>query len=186
MTLSALGIFSAAGAGGAAGTYELIETYVLGSNQASVTFSNLGNYSSTYKHLQIRAVSKSNHAATWEVGRISLNGDFAGNYSSHQVYGTGSSVGSNGEANGSSGYFSTSGANTSNDFGAAVIDLLDPYSTTKNKTFRQLSGSIAASEIRLSGAAWRNTTGITSITIWTFGGTAWLTGSRFSIYGIRG
>jgi hypothetical protein len=187
MTLSALGIFSAAGAGGVAGaTYELIETQILGSSQASITFSNLGTYSSTYKHLQVRAVSKSNHAAVWEVGRISVNGDFAGNYSSHNLYGNGSIVGANGETNGSSAYFATSGATTSTNFGPQVIDFLDPYSTTKNKTFRALSGSMGATEIRLSSGAWRNNAAITSITLWTFAGTAWLTGSRFSIYGIRG
>jgi len=187
MALFPLGILSAAGAGGGAvGDFELIETQILGSNQASITFSNLGNFSSTYKHLQIRAASKSNHAAVWEVGRISVNGDFAGNYSAHNLFGSGSSVGSNADVNGSSGYFSTSGATTANDFGAQVIDFLDAYSSTKNKTFRALSGSIASSEIRLSSGAWRNTTGITSITLWTLAGTAWLTGSRFSIYGIRG
>jgi len=179
--------FGTLAASGAApiGDYELISTTLISSNTPSVTF-DVSSFASTYKHLQIRGASKSNHAATWEVGRISLNGDFAGNYSSHNLYGTGSTVGSNGEVNGSSGYFTTSGATTANDFGAQVIDFLDAYSTTKNKTFRTLSGSRAASEIRLSSGAWRNTSAITSITLWTFGGTAWVSGSRFSIYGIKG
>jgi hypothetical protein len=52
-----LGILSAAGAGGGvAGDYELISSEILGTTAASVTFSSLGDYSSTYKHLQIRAV----------------------------------------------------------------------------------------------------------------------------------
>ena len=43
-----LGFFATAGAG-AAGSFDLLETQVLGSAQASVTFSSLGTYSN-YKH----------------------------------------------------------------------------------------------------------------------------------------
>jgi hypothetical protein len=57
-----LGILSAAGAGGGgplASDYELISTQILTSPQSSITFSSLGTYSSTYKHLQVRAVARS-------------------------------------------------------------------------------------------------------------------------------
>jgi hypothetical protein len=193
MTLSALGIFSAAGAGGGAvaSDYQLIETYILGSNQASVIFSNLGTYASTYKHLQIRMAVKSSNAAVWEVGLMRLNGDTGTNYSVHSLeatYQPSLIIRNTGFANTDSMSFSAAGSTNTGVNAAAVIDLVDCFSTTKNKTVRLLSGyhQPSAGELSFRSGAWRNTASITSATIFPLSGTQWLTGSRFSIYGIRG
>ena len=72
-------------------------------------------------------------------------------------------------------------------FGSGVIDILDAYSTTKNKTIRSLNGlSGGEVAIRLSSGTWRNTNAVTSITLFDGDGANLVTGSRFSIYGIRG
>ena len=55
-------------------SFDLIQTYTLSSNQASVTFSNLGDYSSTYKHLQLRMVAKSNRSGPGELFYYKING----------------------------------------------------------------------------------------------------------------
>jgi hypothetical protein len=183
MALFPLGILSAA-AGGVAGDYELIASEILGSSQASITFSNLGDYSSTYKHLQIRAAHRSS-ANSQDAGYIRFNGDSGTNYNRHFLYGTGSSVFSDPSTNAAQMESFNPGDATlaSNIFGASVTDLLDVYSTTKNTTIKTLTG--VNYRIGLQSGAWRNTAALTSITITLFNGN-FIAGSRFSIYGIRG
>jgi hypothetical protein len=189
MTLSALGIFSAAGAGGVAGTYELIETQILGSDQASITFSSLSTYSATYKHLQIRLAARTTRSG-FSGGNVAIrfNADTGTNYAQHGLFGTTSSRGSFGSSSanfGLAGWVAAATA-TSNQFGASVVDILDPYAT-KNKTVRSLSGNSggADTQVRLMSSAWLDTTSVTSITILGDGGNL-VSGSRFSIYGLRG
>jgi hypothetical protein len=182
------GILSAAGIGS---DYELISTTILGGDAASVTFSNLGDYSATYKHLQVRYTGRSNQAQTYAGLRLTFNGDTAANYGSHILFGNGAGVSS-------ASYSSTNnilldqheitGASvTANIFGSGIYDILDSYSTTKNKTVRFFGGrgSIpqADSKIDLGSGLWRNTASITSITFTPNGDL--ITGSRFSLYGIK-
>jgi hypothetical protein len=76
---------------------------------------------------------------------------------------------------------------TANTFSGAVIDILDPFSTTKFKTVRSLSGFAASSNfIGLGSGLWRDTASTTSLTLLSVSGTSLLTGSRFSLYGIKG
>jgi hypothetical protein len=188
MTLSALGIFSAAGAGGGAvGDYELIQTQILTGTEASITFSSLATYASTYKHLQIRHAARSN-AAFNTLGVFSrLNGDSGGNYASHSLTGTGSSVVSGALTSQTQARAGMAAGSTvtANAFGAGVIDLLDAYSTTKYKTFRTLSGNTGGTRIDLHSGLWMNTASVTSWELLLDDG-SFIAGSRFSLYGIRG
>jgi len=179
------GILSAAGAGVASGTYELISTTILGTATASITFSSLGDYSTTYKHLQVRAVTRTSHTTT-DYLDIRLNG--ATSFCEHGLEANGSSVSSY-----NSGGIATSIAvalvpnstSTTNSFGGAVVDLLDPYSTTKNKTIRGLGG-FGGVNIALRSGSWASTSSVTSITLLPSSGANLVSGSRFSLYGIRG
>jgi hypothetical protein len=184
-----LGILSAAGAGVvSAGDYELIETYVLGTTQASVTFSNLGDYSAIYKHLQVRMVARTNRANNLDRVDFRLNGDSGANYSAHELGGNGSGAYSDGKVNitvAEQGYVS-GGNNTANAFGSLVSDILDPYSTTKNTTLRGLSGFTGGlNYVALFSANHRSTAAVSSILIQALGG-SYVAGSRFSLYGIKG
>jgi hypothetical protein len=183
MTLSALGIFSAAGAGGAVAdtSYELIETSIVsGASTSTVTFSSLGSYSGTYKHLQVRAVASS--AASNNDARIRLNGITSASYSHHNLVGTGSSVVSAASTSDTSiNAFYLGGTAV----GAAVIDILDAYSTTKNKTVRLLQGNTGSTRVALSSGALLTTDSITSVSLLSNAG-VWAAGSRFSIYGLKG
>jgi hypothetical protein len=165
-----------------AGAYELLETQILTGNQATVTFSNLNTaYGSTYQHLQVRmAVIGSGIPAfgTWMI--IRLNGDSGSNYSSHQLNGTGSSVTSSAQAsNGKMLMFTMNDAVPA----SAVIDVLDPFETTKAKTIRSLAGHTTLG-VRLSSGRWGSNNALTSIALtaedYNFAG-----GSRFSLYGLR-
>jgi hypothetical protein len=184
MTLSALGIFSAAGAGGVPQTYELISTTILGSSQPSVTFSNLANFNTTYRHLQIRSASLVNAGGT-NLATIRLNGDTGNNYAAHFLEGNGSGVSSGSLVSGSSMYYGFWATGNTTAAHGAVVDILDAYSTSKNKTIRSLNGnSFATPLITLYSGLWMNTNSLTSITISS--PSNFLTGSRFSLYGIRG
>jgi hypothetical protein len=141
MALFPLGILSAAGAGGVQGDYELIETYTLGSAQSQITFSSLATYASTYKHLQIRLAARSSRGSSDTVG-IRFNGVTSSSYSYHFLRGNGSAVSSGGGGTQTFMYgFDFPGTNSATSaFGAGVIDILDSFSTTKNKTIRTLGG----------------------------------------------
>lgn len=184
------GVFSAAGAGGggAAGSYELISTTVLGSAQASVTFTNAGAWTD-YKHLQIRFVGRSTRALT-VVGSpgIYFNGTGSGQYSSHVLKGTGSTVAAAAYTSQDFmfSYYSPAANASANLFSAYVVDVLDFASTSKNTTIRSFGGFASGGEIALLSGAWNNTSAVTSITIDHRDAGTWATGSRFSIYGLKG
>ena len=186
-----LGVVQAQAAGAPAGgpSYDLLATEILTSATSSVTFSSLGDYAGTYQHLQVRvAVRCDRGSATGGLG-MRLNGDTGSNYSDHELYGTGSTVASGGDANSARmalGLVAGS-TNTSNLFSGIVIDLLDPFETTKYPTTRGLSGlSGSTSRISLQSGSWRNTNAVTSIELFEpFGASDFIAGSRFSLYGLR-
>jgi hypothetical protein len=166
--------------------YELITTTVLTTDTASVTFSNLGDYSSTYKHLQVRYAARSARAVSATTTVMRFNSDTGSNYRSHNLFGNGSSVISDTT---SATYMLagiTFGASaTANAFNGAVVDILDPYSSSKNTTIRTLAG-ISSSFVTFTSAFWNNTASITSITLLDESLSSNLvTGSRFSLYGIK-
>jgi hypothetical protein len=191
MSLSALGILSAAGSGGLSttGTFELITTTLISSSTASVDFTGLSAYSATYKHLQIRAVTKNSSTGS-TVLRVTFNGVATG-YGKHFLGGSPSSgVISSGQANQTHIAIDQGMAvsTTANAFGASVIDILDIYSTTKNKTLRAFNGTADNSSlvaVGLNSGFLNSTTAISSIQLFAASNNI-AAGSRLSIYGIRG
>ena len=172
----------------AAGAFDLLETTTLTSSASSVTFSGLDAYSD-YKHLQIRAVARSNNASPLEVTKIRFNGDSGSNYARHGLGGDGSSVTSYGVATQTWTDIGriTGDTATANSFGAFVLDILDFSSASKNTTTRSLTGQTSSfSQVYLQSGGWFNTAAVTSLEILPNNGTALLTGSRFSLYGIKG
>jgi len=184
-----LGILAAAGARQAAGaTFQLLESTVLTGSQASVSFTNLATkYSATYEHLQVRFAARSDRADNVDFVQMTFNGDTATNYSLHYVRGDGGSVSSLGLANQNfmwAGFLGTAN-HSANIFAPGVIDVLDAFSTSKNKTVRSLGGVNAnESNIGLFSGLWINTNAVTSITLDNYGSN-YVTGSRFSLYGIK-
>jgi hypothetical protein len=175
--------------------YELISTIIVDSAQSSVLFSGLDAYSSTYKHLQIRATARSLSSASWaDTLNVRFNGDSGSNYSAHVLFGTGAAVeaGSSISAT-SAGLILMRGfglSENSSVFASAVIDIVDSFSTTKNKTLRASSGAItgvsAQNQVRLTSGLYRSTAAITSIDLQPASAANLAVGSRFSLYGIKG
>lgn len=187
-----LGIMATAGAGDAAGgaAYELISTTILGSTTASVTFSSIV---STYKHLQIRATMKSNSS---DYSRVygQVNDVTSGSYTAHNLRGNGSSVTSTSTTTSATqmidigGFIPGTFYEGEGQFSGMVMDILDYSNTSKNTTFRSLSGykpSSYTSYVFLSSGVYLDTPAISSITLF-LNANSFVSGSRFSLYGIKG
>jgi hypothetical protein len=89
-----LGILAQSRQAVATGAYDLLESTVLTGNQTSVTFSNINtNYGSTYKHLQLRVVTRDTFTGgSGSTVFIRYNADSGNNYAFHSLQGNGSSV----------------------------------------------------------------------------------------------
>ena len=180
------GILAASGAGAAA-AYEHIQSYVLTGNQATVTFSSIDQ---TYKHLQIRYVARTDRGSDNDTLYLRLNNNATG-YRAHFLMGDGSSVTSGDRGSGLTrvdiqGAFTGSTSVTAN-FGAGIIDILDYASSSKNTTVRFLGGihNSGNKYISLASGLWNNTAAVNEILLDKVA-TNFVSGSRFSLYGIKG
>jgi len=170
------------------GAFDLLETQTLASSASSVTFTGLDSYSD-YKHLQLRIMLSSSSTAADTVLEMRVNGDFGNNYSWHSIRGNGTSVTSETALSYPSDYMMVlRGSRTSDVYSAAVVDIMDFASLSKNKTIKSLTAGRGAglTYIQLQSGLWIDTSPITSINLdpanpsYIFG-----TGSRFSLYGVK-
>jgi hypothetical protein len=184
-----LGFWAAAGASSAAaGAYELISTAFGTGSSGVVTFSSIPQ---TYKHLQIRTVTKNNGSSS-ETGkqiRVTYNGVTTASHASHALRGSGTSVIAN-ETWTNLAYiltaFGNAGSTNANVFGTCIFDLLDYADSNKNKTLRTFNGHHdTAMYVGIQSGFFPATTAITSLTL-TAGNGTYDAASRFSLYGIRG
>ena len=178
-------------------SFESIATATGTGSNSTLTLSSIPQ---TYKHLQIRYISRDTSAITNPAGIwIDLNNDTAANYTQHYLIGNGSSASAAGNSAASTGgspqlsRATACGGMSANIFAAGIIDIHDYSSTTKNKTIRAISGVDANAEVagyrptpRLASGQWRSTNAITSITFSTAFGTAITEKSHFALYGIKG
>ena len=186
MSLILLGILNSQVSPAAGGSYDLLESTVLTSSASSVTFTGLDAYSD-YKHLQIRAVTRTTRASSNDVVLLNFNSDSGSNYAWHSLRGSGSAVSSG--AGTSQTYIqlgiTQTTDNTANAFGPLVADILDFSSSSKNTTVRSLSGqTVGNTFIDLRSGLWNSTSAVTSIELTQFG-TDFVTGSRFSLMGVK-
>ncbi len=184
-----LGILAAAGFSPAVagGSYDLLETTVVGGPAvASVEFTNLGQYASTYQHLQLRTSLRSSVTGLTNAEvLLQFNTDSGNNYSKHRLYGTGSAVGSQGFASTNGVRFGvTATATSTSNYAASVSDILDPFES-KNTTVRTLSGQTDGNIVELNSGAWLNTASITSLKLLIEVGGNFVSGSRVSLYGVK-
>ena len=185
-----LSLLGASG-GGAAGAYDLLETTTLTSSASSVTFSGLGAYSD-YAHLQIRAVARTNRP-TYDIDTIlmRLNGDSGSNYIVHALDGDGSAVDSSSFVGQTAIRLNWLPSNVTTDaFGSFILDVLDFQNASKNTTTKALIGYVNSTypRIGLDSGLWNSTSAVTSISFASNegGSVGWTSGSRFSLYGIKG
>ena len=161
--------------------YPLQVITVSGSGATSVSFTNIP---STYKHLQVRAI-------TLNTGNVSIqtrfNNDSTALYTRHFLSGDGSTVTSFGQAsiNNIGTLFASS--STANFFQATIMDLYDYADTNKFKTCRSFSGvdNNSAGYVAIVSGLYRSTNAISQINLIAAGG-SFNQYSQFALYGVKG
>ena len=171
-------------------SYESIATTTVGSGGTStITFSSIP---STYNHLQIRAISRTNRGDTNDFMTVRFNNDSSSIYAYHSLYGNGGTAGAadRGTSTGTPWSGVTAGANAGADmFGAVIWDVLDYQNTNKYKTLRLLSGTdqnATTGRIYFQSNLWQSTSAISTVTIIPTYGTLFSQYSHFALYGIKG
>lgn len=167
---------------------EPIATTVVGSGGVNTIIFN--DIPQTYKHLQLRLLARDSRSNTATNLYVQFNGDTGANYTSHSLYGNGSTAVAVAEgANQTSALMTRVSGNSAaaSAFGGGVVDILDYANTNKNKTTRSLSGfeDNSVGQIWLVSGLWMSSNPISKITI-TGVTSPILQYSRFSLYGIRG
>ena len=169
---------------------DFLEEVVLTTSASSVTFSGLASYATAgYKHLQVRALTRTDNNSALDNLYVQLNGDSGANYAKHELFGDGSTVYSGASANYSQmTWLYTQGATeTSGVFSPTVLDLLDFSSTTKNTTLRGSSAWVGGTKrLAFHSGLWMNTAAVTSITFTPHDGNNIVAGTRISLYGSKG
>ena len=145
---------------------------------------------STYKHLQIRQISRTDRAVGITYLKMQFNSAAGTAYSYHAVIGDGSTASTDKTTNDAwiSLLRSTGTSATSGIFGAMVIDILDYADVNKYKTTRTLGGADlnGSGEIVLQSGLWRSSNAITSITFTDATGSNFVQYTQFGLYGIKG
>ena len=173
-------------------SYESISTVTLGSSQTTVTFSSIP---STYKHLQVRLMARSNRATfplddPW----IQFNSDTGNNYTTHGLFGDGATAQVYASAPRANIYgVGSMGTSSGSGYSGGILDILDYTNTNKYTTTRWLQGfdtngtvSGFGGRINLLSGSWMNTAAVTSLTFGLDGTRAYTQYSSFALYGIKG
>ena len=171
-------------------SYESISTVTVGAGgSSSISFTSIP---STYKHLQVRMLSRSTRGAATADAWFQINSDTGSNYAHHDLSGNGSAASAGNSSGTTNIYYCFTIANipastaTSGIFGGQVLDILDYASTSKYKTTRMLGGFDAngSGSVYLSSGLWQSTSAINSLTFYTISN--WAQYTQFALYGVKG
>lgn len=177
---------------GPSGDFQSIATTTVGAggSNGSVTFSSIPQ---TYKHLQVRGLTRTDRASTYDGAYIYFNSDTTKtNYTLHGLRGDGASASSYGyasaSATGSQIPITLGNSSTAQMFGVMIIDILDYTNTNKNTTIRGLGGNDTngGGYVDLVSGVWLNTAAVSDISFQVANGTEFLQYSHFALYGIKG
>jgi hypothetical protein len=176
------GVLSAAGAGGEPVFVDAFEHIATGTGTGSNTTIEFTSIPTDYKHLQVRWAGR--NTSNLNPLNIRINNISTSSYARHHVRGVSTSTQVNAEIN-SSDISLTVGLGTGvpQTFVIGVMDILDPFSTTKNTTIKAFYG--VGGTIFLASGFLNNTTAVSSLQF-SVQGNAFAIGSRISLYGIKG
>jgi len=171
---------------------EAIATQYLEAAVTSVTFSSIP---STYKHLQLKMSAKGDwsNVSTASYGAIRLNGDTGSNYGIFRFDANGSSPAFDTQVGNSEMYltrFSSMGTPTVpvTHYGTVVLDIFDYANTNTKTTCVSMSGVMANTAlhmIQFGSGYWDNTAAVHTILIDQSGGSNFVRGSEFTLYGLK-
>jgi hypothetical protein len=169
-------------------TCKLIAKNVLGSNTASVTFSDIPQ--TGYTDLVMICSARSTRSATVDENFVRFNSDSGTTkYSNRNLFGSGSAAGSSSDYGRGSGYLycgiTVGDTATSNTFSSTEI-YIPNYAGSTNKSVSSTSISetnATTAYITTQAGLWSDTAAITSILILPENG-SWKSGSSFFLFGI--
>lgn len=168
------------------GSYESIQTLNGTGSSSVITFSSIPG---TYKSLQLRWVCRTANGAANDTVFMTFNGDTGANYARHNLQGNGSTVSAGSATSGNNILFDAPPGNTaeSNLHSVGVLDFIDYSATTKYKTSRHIFAADrnGSGALLLISGLWMNTAAVTSITLTTNSGAAFMTSSKFALYGVN-
>ena len=159
-------------------TYSLISNTTLGSAQSTVTISSIP---ATFTDLLLVSSVAFTSAVADSV--FTFNTDTATNYSFTALYGNGTTATSARSANRSN-ISLYEGPSTTLGGSNSLLHILDYANTTTYKTTLS-RGNTSASGTGAVVGLWRSTAAINQIVIGNNGGTTFVTGSNFKLYGIE-
>ena len=161
-------------------TYEKIATTTLGSAQNTITFTSIsGSYTDLIIVTNILGVNTTGYAAG-----LQFNSDTGSNYSTTNLYGTGSSVASTRASSQTVMYNLSTDLGFNNSVSNAIIQIMNYSNTTTNKTVLTRWNQADRGTMANVGL-WRSTSAITSIDIKLFSTYTFNSGSTFTLYGIK-
>ncbi len=164
-------------------TYVALDKVTVTSSVTSITLNMGSTLSQAYTDLVLVANTIVPTGNTFPECSLRFNGDTGSNYSSTYLLGLGSGSGVSGRASNITyadcGYLTTNSGNPN----TRIINIMNYSNTTTNKTVLVRGSSDNAGQVIAYANLWRNTAAITSITVFTQGGT-YAAGSTFSLYGI--
>lgn len=161
-----------------AATYTPIASITLGAAASSVTFSSIPQ---TYTDLVL--IINAGLTTGEADASLRFNSDTGTNYSRTVLYGNGTSALSARNSNSDTIITIQFGALSNGPL--TKIEIMNYSNTTTNKTVLQRAG-YASSIVALTAGLWRNTAAITTIDVGNRGGTTYVVGSTFNLYGILG
>jgi hypothetical protein len=189
LSARAFGMFASTSTS-SANSYESIATTTLGSNSGTITFSSIP---STFKHLQIRYMTRSAVSGNTAAIFMNFNSDSGSNYYLyHELYADGATAAAYAGGAGTKIQLDQIPAanKTASAFAVGIIDLLDYTSTNKNKTVRHLTGYDAngSGAVVFGSGLWSpsSISAITSITLTENSSANFLANSSFALYGVKG
>lgn len=175
--------------------HQLISSTVLTSDQSTVTISNIDAYASTYKHLQLVMLLKGQGSSASTRLGLRVNGSTSV-MPRHGLGANGATVFSwTGGAMSNATVITDRISRLTNNYSPVVVDILEPFNTAKNTTFKihtsNVDSSSSESALSTQSCVYLNTENISSLAF-ACGNQSWAdeagfaAGSRFSLYGIKG
>ena len=184
MLNSIVGLLDSGASAGGGGSFESISTVTVGAGgSASVSLSSIP---STYKHLQVRILAKTDGNDTASETYMQINS--TNMEYTHQLIGNGSAASATSGTVSAIGDTIASGTGYSSMFSVYVIDILDYADTNKIKVIRLLNGGDrnGGGVVKLVSGLRTSTTTISSLTFTAQSARNFVQYSHFALYGIKG
>lgn len=159
----------------------------LGSNQSTVTFSNI---SQNYRDLVLVITARTTLAANNESLITQINGDSTNaNYTGVRMLGSGSAASSDATAGAGGGFdtgYMPAASSTSGVFGQVNLNFLDYSTNDKHKTILNRWNTAGSGTPYAAGTVvrWASTAPITSLKLFGGSGGNLLAGSTFELFGV--